>query len=453
MLVIGSGQSHAAIYAYETAIGRICDVEGQFKDFPGYATLTVKMPVTDANLVFTSKIAGATGQTYTVQYIDPGVDGAESAVLSGGVHIQLTLGRSGGNIISTAASAKATMLAVSGIANLVTITFDALTPSGSGLLSAFASKILSNGKIGTSIQTKYIVPEGRIPIWHITATKSPGSYSLADTTNLDPVYSQMFQDILAASSPYSPYVRCHLEMNQLNGSHYLGTANQYIAWYRHVVGLYPAALAAYRLANPGNTQVIYFVWNSTSVGGFDPTSPNYAVPFYPGDDVVDFIGCDTYERTQGQASLGPWTDASVRLEPMRVWATTNSRGGSPSSTPAVTDGTKLGFVGELGCAENLNHPGGTGPQDKATWWDNLGTYLNVNASFWACIMFTSTPLSNDHPDFRVNSSNASYTHWQTLVESAPFGSGPAPPGPPTTLFNVIVQSGPAKFLVLQQSSS
>lgn len=86
------------------------------------------------------------------------------------------------------------------------------------------------------------------------------------------------------------------------------------------------------------------------IGGY-ATAPNMLAHFYPGDDVVDFVGCDLYNY--GAAKGMPWLTFRQCLE-----GDGHSYGNTLAAIMAVAPG-KPWLIGEVGCHD--------APGDKAAW--------------------------------------------------------------------------------------
>lgn len=142
------------------------------------------------------------------------------------------------------------------------------------------------------------------------------------------------------------------------------TADQYVQAWRHVHDLFLSV---------GATNVTW-VWCVNFVSGM-PTPINQ---LYPGDNYVDWISLDGYNRL-----ANPWQDFSV-LAASTMTQLTNIAPGKPI------------MVAETGCNQT-NHP----TETKSQWFlDVLTNYLPTHPRIKAWVYFNSTNTS-DHNEWRI----------------------------------------------------
>jgi hypothetical protein len=160
-----------------------------------------------------------------------------------------------------------------------------------------------------------------------------------------------------------------------------GTAADYVAGYRHYVAVFRAE---------GATNVQFAV--AYAAGTFATTSIN---SWYPGDDVVDWIGADAYNFNACQPGFAPWRSLAQAAGAFYNW-------GSAHGKPLV--------LAEWGSAEDPNDPG-----RKAQWladaWATMQNWPNIRAAAY----FDS---GGTCPDWWVDSSPASLQAFTTLANSA-----------------------------------
>jgi hypothetical protein len=129
------------------------------------------------------------------------------------------------------------------------------------------------------------------------------------------------------------------------GFHAYGTAAQYVAAWRHVVGVFRAQ---------GATNV-QWTWQMTSYAFEVPASdPRAAAKWYPGDAYVDDVGADGYDWSACRG--GPMRQLSAVDGPAVAFAKAHGKGA---------------VLGEFGAS--------AGPQ-RAQWIRNAGAFMLANAS-------------------------------------------------------------------------
>ena len=188
-----------------------------------------------------------------------------------------------------------------------------------------------------------------------------------------------------------------------------GTADEYQAAFRHVVSIF---------RNQGVSNVIWAVVL---------TQPSYTNPatggrmqadrWYPGDDVVDVIGCDGYNWYPVKTNA-VWTPFTNVFSGFYAWGTTNHQ--------------KPLLVAEFGCMEDTNNPNG-----KAEWFAEIPNVLQQWPAVKAVCYFNFT---NPVYPWNLDSSPASLAAFQTMGTN-----GYVNPARPVSL-NCVLSSG---FAALQ----
>lgn len=111
------------------------------------AALTTVLAGTNNDLVFTAKTKGASGNSITVAYINPGVETATESVAVVGNAISVTL-RSVSAVLSTATQVKAAIDGNTAAAALVSVA-NSGADTGAGNVTALAATALTGGIDGT----------------------------------------------------------------------------------------------------------------------------------------------------------------------------------------------------------------------------------------------------------------------------------------------------------------
>lgn len=111
------------------------------------AALTTALAGANNDLVFTAKTKGASGNSITITFADPGEETAAEVVAVTGTDIVVTL-RSVGGTLSTAAQVKTAIEASAAAAALVTVA-NAAANDGTGEVIAMAEDALEGGSNGT----------------------------------------------------------------------------------------------------------------------------------------------------------------------------------------------------------------------------------------------------------------------------------------------------------------
>jgi len=202
------------------------------------------------------------------------------------------------------------------------------------------------------------------------------------------------------------------------------TPAKYIAAWRYIHD---------RFAKAGNTNAVW-VWCPVSLdfyppsGQTDPTlAPNHAInplgaqPYYPGDDVVDWICADGYNWAPNKPG--------ARYEPFQELFQAFYNWSVPHNKPLM--------VGETGVQEN-------NPGDKANWIEATHVSLTQHyPNIVAWLYFDTKNANGLNNEWWLESDPAAYQAWKemaadpyfnvkvTLAE-APYGTGVAAATPPAS---------------------
>lgn len=122
------------------------------------ASLTTALAGDNNDMTYTAVATGPDGNSITVEYIDPGADGALSVAVTG-TAIAVTLAYGGGGVTSKAADVKAAIDGTPAAAALVTVA-NAAGNTGAGLVAAMAATPLAGGVAGTVGAAGQVVYDG-----------------------------------------------------------------------------------------------------------------------------------------------------------------------------------------------------------------------------------------------------------------------------------------------------
>jgi hypothetical protein len=189
-----------------------------------------------------------------------------------------------------------------------------------------------------------------------------------------------------------------------------------------------------RFAKDGNTNAVW-VWCPVSLdfypppGQSDPNlAPDHAInplgaqPYYPGDDVVDWMCADGYDWAPNLAG--------ARYEPFQELFQAFYNWSVPHNKPLM--------IGETGVQEN-------NPGDKANWIKAMHTALTQHYPNIVAFLYFDTQNANGlGNNWWLESSPEAYQAWKDMAADpyfnhrntlpAPYGNGataaPPPPGPP-----------------------
>jgi beta-mannanase len=177
----------------------------------------------------------------------------------------------------------------------------------------------------------------------------------------------------------------------------IGTPAEFVRAWKHMYEIF---------AQEGATNVAW-VWCPTGSGltGKDPR----AVPFYPGDDYVDWGCFDTYDwggvrgsehRSFADAAMGPYR-----------WLVQNLPG-----KPLV--------VGEFGSVEDPHHPGA-----KAAWLSDAADTIETQMPELKAVVYFDTVARDSTPpiDWRLRSSSSAWQAWIDWGQRPYFSVAPSAP--------------------------
>lgn len=159
--------------------------------------------------------------------------------------------------------------------------------------------------------------------------------------------------IAAGYAALAAPVFCIFDQDPENAPATLGTPADYAAAYRRVV-------ASFRAAGATN---VAFVFNLKS-----PSYPDLADAYYPGDDVIDWLGASAYNF--GAATGGRWVSFADLIADFLAWS-------RPHGKPLI--------ITEWASNEDPDQPG-----RKAAWIDNLAATVHATPELRALAAFWST---------------------------------------------------------------
>lgn len=130
-----------AVAAGVAAVTAVADVD---------ASLTTEFDGANNDLVFTSKLKGASGNHVSIELIDPGEDVAEEEVTVSGLHVAVTLRSETVDETTTVSTAAQVAAAIAGdeLADGLIAVDNAAGNNGSGQVEALERTSLSGGKDG-----------------------------------------------------------------------------------------------------------------------------------------------------------------------------------------------------------------------------------------------------------------------------------------------------------------
>jgi hypothetical protein len=203
------------------------------------------------------------------------------------------------------------------------------------------------------------------------------------------------------------------EMGPRGAHQFTATGADYLTFVRYLRHRFAArkTLKAYR-------PTIYFDF---APEGHHYRASNFATkvaPFY-ADDAFELIGGDFYQRNTTAATFQmPATTGGMGLAEALTFATTNSRGARPATTPGVTDGTKRFWTGEMGCCEATDDA-----EKKGAWFDALLALFKSTPSWWG-VVYNDTLGSTGVADLHIDTTAISLSHWVGFVNDPIFATGP-----------------------------
>lgn len=200
------------------------------------------------------------------------------------------------------------------------------------------------------------IAHGRTPVWSISPQTTSGtklSWASVAAGTQDAQIATHADAVAALGVPV--FLVFQHEPDYASG---YGTPAEYRAAYRHYVEVFRERgvtnVAWAWVLSPGS------FWATPSTAGADA--------FYPGDDVVDWLGLDPYNWF-GCMAGGPstWRPLAESVTPFHTWAV-------PHGKPLM--------LAEWGSVEDPAQPG-----RKATWWTDAMTTLAAYPEFKAALAF------------------------------------------------------------------
>ncbi|HEY0190880.1 MAG TPA: hypothetical protein VGC42_07125 [Kofleriaceae bacterium] len=153
------------------------------------------------------------------------------------------------------------------------------------------------------VREQWTLDAGRIPIVSFKASSDVPWPALA-RGDAEPRLAAIAAAYRALAAP----VFCIFDQDPENSGGALGTPADFAAAYRHIV-------LAFRAAGATN---VTWIFNLKS-----PSYPHLADQYYPGDDVIDWLGASAYNF--GVASGGRWVSFADLLTDFVAWATPHGK--------------------------------------------------------------------------------------------------------------------------------
>jgi PKD domain-containing protein len=186
-----------------------------------------------------------------------------------------------------------------------------------------------------------------------------------------------------------------------------GTSSQFRAAFRHYVAVARAT---------GETNISFVVILAAATYGSAISS------WYPGDDVVDWAGADSYNFGSCSPGRPPWRSFATATENFRTW-------GEAHHKPQV--------LAEWGSAEDPHVPG-----RKAQWIADAGVVMQHWSHLRAASYFDEPGSCN----WQLNTSTSSATAYRTLARSPEANGG-------STAALVVSGLSPARTVVFSAAGS
>jgi hypothetical protein len=146
---------------------------------------------------------------------------------------------------------------------------------------------------------RWTIEHGRTPVVSFKAASDAPWQAIANGEH-DAELAAIAGDYIALQAP----VFCMFDHDPENSGGELGTPSDYAAAYRHIVA---------RFRNAGATNVTW-IFNLKS-----PSFPDLSDLYYPGDDVIDWIGTSVHNF--GIATGGRWVSFANLIADFVSWAT------------------------------------------------------------------------------------------------------------------------------------
>ena len=239
--------------------------------------------------------------------------------------------------------------------------------------------------------TNWIVDNARTPMI---------SWALADTARIisgvdDPMIRSRAKALATLGVPV--LLRWGYEMDGGGAAGMVGSPARYIAAWRHI----------HRLFETEGASNVRFVWcpNAWAI------RMGYGQQFYPGNDVVDWIGGDGYNWAPARPGA-PWESFTSVFQAWYDWA-------APTGKPLI--------VGEFGVMERS-------PGEKAAWWSGVPDGLRHLPAIKAVTYFDEDKFDSDgRHNWLVDTTPGSREAFRIMVADPVFGRltalGPPPDRP------------------------
>jgi hypothetical protein len=153
------------------------------------------------------------------------------------------------------------------------------------------------------VREQWTIDHGRIPIVSFKASGDLPWPAIA-RGDADARLAEIAAGYRALAGP----VFCIFDQDPENSGGALGTPAEFAAAYRHIV-------IGFRAAGVDN---VTWIFNLKS-----PSFPHLAEPYYPGDDVIDWIGASAYNF--GVDSGGRWVSFADLITDFVAWATPHGK--------------------------------------------------------------------------------------------------------------------------------
>ena len=271
-----------------------------------------------------------------------------------------------------------------------------------------------------SFRESWDIQQGRIPLvsWGRTCDKAQVASGAMDAE-----LGKVADGLKALGAPFFLRWSWEGDGNQNQGTS--GDPKTYIAAWRHLHDLFAAH---------GVTNAIW-VWCPVSLDFYppagqtssDPTlASDHAIngigaqPYYPGDDVVDWMCADGY-------AWGPGLASASRQEPFQELFQAFYNWAAPHNKPMM--------VGETGAMEN-------NPGDKANWFTAM--YQSTKQHFpliRAFLYFDVVGATNANYDWQIDTTPGALAAFKAMANDpyfnvkatlpAPYGTGASPPPDPS----------------------
>jgi hypothetical protein len=240
---------------------------------------------------------------------------------------------------------------------------------------------------------------GRMPLLNWNAKKrddSPTAWADIAAGRQDARIDQVAQEVKLFGKPL--FITFHHEPEDEVGSY--GSVSDFAGAFRRIVQ---------RFEQNGVSNVAW-VWN---VMGTSKYYPQYTAGLYPGDDVIDWIAYDKYNRVDCDGQPGAWVEFTDKVQPFYDWLRANGHADKPF------------MLGEYGSDEPL-----AGQPSKGSWFTRARDAMNGAGTggisrfpnLKALVYFDSDHTSSSGCAWHINSSEASLAGFRAMGADAYFQS-------------------------------